>query len=119
MKRCEKMSKEDLVDMLLTNRDCEKCPVEAEHKCGNEGSCEAELHRWLNEEITLVKKPRIATISTAEETEKARKEWESMCNKNSCVSCKYNNSNGNAGWNCFVNYFCEEIEVEENGKSTD
>lgn len=71
MKRYEKMSKEEIIEVLL-NRECNKC--KADKYCDAiYGSCQLTMKEWLNEEIEI--KPRWATIKSNEEWEDIYVEW--------------------------------------------
>ena len=110
MKRCERMSKEDIVNLVFDS-GCNNCPVK--NRCGSEYyadmDCNTIIKEWLNEEITL--KPRFTTIKTSEEmAECVRHFWEAIC-CGECDTCKYKPINADYD-DCIVRYLCEEIEVE-------
>lgn len=94
MKRYEKMSKEEMMDIVGVPIECDICSIKQFCNAHPERSCTETRAAYLNQEIKIV--PRVATINTVEKLEEARKEFE-----------KY------YGANIFANYLEEEIEVYE------
>jgi len=109
MKRYEKMSKEEIIDAFSYSfGDCDKCQY---HKiCNGKGYCSESAKEWLKEEIEI--KPRIATINTVEDVNKALKGFYKICNSKSCDKCSYSGSSMYGSIiTCFTKYLCEEVEV--------
>lgn len=107
MKRYEKMSKEEIIEVFKGNdgkRACATCPCNETKYCTLSLTCNESLASWLNSEAP----PRVATINTLEELEKTRDEYLYFCSKVSCNKCKYAKSEDNKN-SCFYNYIAEEI----------
>lgn len=63
MKRYEKMSKEELIEIINSTKNCDTCLVGEECTSSNILTCNGILRNWLNEEIEMI--PRAWTFKTA------------------------------------------------------
>lgn len=115
MKRIERMSKDEIVNFLFTRllSGCDNfCPMLG--RCHD--SCIESLREYLNEDITVKKVPRIATILTLDGLKEADKVLTDICNSNDCFDCPYSKRNfpdGEKYGNCNIRYLAEEIEIIE------
>lgn len=140
MKRYERMSKEEIMDLFVSvrknkfNKLCEDCPFYSE--CDSEltplitgsskgwaGSytCVEKTKAWLEKEVNKV--PRVSTLKTAEDVKEARKEHGELCVKayntdklvkgNPCGDCKYDVAKKEGFMTCYDYFLAEPVEVEE------
>ena len=110
MKRYEKMSKEEIVDLFVNG--CSKCGAKEDCIAENcEINCRAMKKEWLNKDIET--KPRWATIKSNEHLEDIQTEFNLFCNKNNCDDCRLNNNKSEKGvWlHCYTRWLEEEVEV--------
>ena len=106
MKRYEKMSKEEIIDFLSTELNCNTCTVRTCLKNAINGlQCVYIKKKWLNGEP----KARIATINSAEDLDNAIHNFNEFCDENPCTGCPYGNYNSNRFTGCFIKYLKEEI----------
>lgn len=134
MKRYEKMSKEEIMDLFVSirknkfNKLCEDCPFYSEcdsdltnlftgSSKGWAGSytCVERTKAWLEKEVNQVR--RVSTLKTAEDVKRARKEHTVLCderhaNKNGCDGCKYNVAKEDGFMTCYDYFLAEPVEVE-------
>ena len=102
MKRYEKMSKEEIIDLFAQMENfCDACRFEKE--CPTcQDSC-YKMHRdYLYKELT----PRVTNIHTLEEMKKEKENFENVCRSRWCADCPYKDTDDD----CFLVYL---YEVEE------
>ena len=115
MKRYEKMSNEDIVNLLLNPKEqCAKCPVpESECFSLDESECVVNIVRVLKENVEI--KPRIATVNTVDEliamSQEHKANCDEHCKHHMCSDCKYHVNEEEKFSGCFCKYLAEEIEV--------
>lgn len=110
MKRYERMTKENIIDLFKGIDDCCTCMFSnSKNECTlrDKDCCEG-IRDYLNEEIKLKTVSRWQAIKSDEDLKKMGAEFNIMCSKESCDTCEYNNERI-----CFVGYLLEKIEVEE------
>lgn len=113
MKRYEKMSKEEIIELYtrFDCGDCNACPYFEEkgrRTCADDGNCSEAIKIWLNEEIEMI--PRAWTFKTVEEAASARNTLKSNhCEKIKCHNCKYLSANSN-GYSCAFQWLYELVE---------
>lgn len=112
MKRIEKLSNVEIVDLCLKvgncrfNDDCGDCPIrEYCHKCyDSDCDCEARLKGYFNEEIQKKIISRWELIESDDDLIFLEKIY--CCHR--CDECPYHSGEGS----CFKNFLIEKIEVE-------
>lgn len=115
MKRYEKMSKEEIIDVMGNSfDDCRTCPLlDGEGGCSKSwASCGMSLREYLSEEIKTKKVHRYETIKCPEDLDRLRGGFISICENISCTDCIYSGYQGIGAVGCFTVYLNEEIEVE-------
>ena len=108
MKRYEKMTKEEIIEVSMKFVDCEDdCP--AYDSCLGKADCPTVYAEYMNEEIEMI--PRVYTFKTAKEAFEYKKNYfvHYDCCKINCNDCKYSCSK-NDGVPCEYNWFFEEVE---------
>lgn len=115
MKRYEKMSKEEIIEVLMPQSSCTKCVASGElciNKVDGRKTCAETIHFWLNEEVDT--KPRILTVKVAKDVDSLIEKFKHLCHSQKyCSVCKYRPCNTTAvgPLECLKNYLKEEIEV--------
>lgn len=109
MKRYEKFSREEIVNLFTTASvgACGTCDIAS--RCPRlHPSCVLNMAEFLTKDIEFV--PRIAKINTVEELAQVRVEHQRFCNKtDTCLECPYQDDDDD----CFLKYLAEPIEVTE------
>ena len=102
MKRYEKMSKEEIIDLFAQIENfCDDCLFEKECPLSQD-SCYKMHRNYLYKELT----PRVANIHTLEEMKKEKANFENVCRSHWCADCQYKDNDDD----CFLVYL---YEVEE------
>lgn len=112
MKRYEKMSKEEIIDIMGNSFDnCRTCPLlDGEGGCGKSwASCGMSLREYLKEEIKTKKVHRYELIKSPEDINKMFDDMSHVCDECECSSCPYGHGDIDI---CFGNFLKEEIEAE-------
>ena len=110
MKRYEKMSKEEIVELVVKVGKvfCDQCPIKGDCERLDRDNCSSKLALYLQEKV--ITKPRFVTFKSAEELMNAYIEHEKKyCYNMCCDDCKYNHADSRS---CVLHWFCEEIETE-------
>lgn len=115
MKRYEKMSKEEVVEVLRkAGGACSECAVPKKFCSRSRGvlGCAGIVYQWLNEDIKTKRIHRYELIKSPEDVDRFSFEHDKMCKSHLCKECNlFKNDDVNA--DCFAEYLKEEIEVEE------
>lgn len=106
MKRYEKLSKEEIIELSKGFIDCKYCPMHDD--CNGCQDCIENYEHYMNEEIETI--PRAWTFKTAKEAYEAGKEFrKTHCFQKRCIDCRYSASKNN-GTICELNWLYEEVE---------
>lgn len=102
MKRKEKMSKDEIINVAKGFIDCDNCVMN--RKCDGSWNCAMKYDEYMEEEIEMI--PRAWKFKTVEEANTAFCE---CCKQQTCSDCKYYLLNNN-GTSCKFNWLYEEVE---------